>query len=897
VSAALDTSNCETEPLRFPGAVQPHGALLVVDLTSTLIEAASESCTEWLGRPAAALLGLPLATVLGAAADTLLQPGGRSLRDLVRLSVNGRELRARASVNQAGQQLIDIEEAGEDFGRIERAVYHRRRVLGRLRALTDMGQIAAQATELVRGLTDFDRVMLYRFDADWNVEIIGESRVPEAESYLGMHFPASDIPKQARELFQFGHVRYIRDVRYAASALVARGDERAVDLGESSLRSVSPMHIEYLENMGVRATLVGSLVVEGRLWGLMSCHQLEEPKPMEPAFRDAMEWLCEDLSVLIEATLVKQRAARAAELGVLRRRLVERLRHGDFRELLAASDSSDLLDVVGADGFALIDQGSLKMTGRTPSAERIRRLQERRRAVEQAPTFYASDALRQDLGVDDTGDGVAGAVFVSLRNIPAVTLIWFRNERRECIRWGGDPDKMRLMDERGRLSPRKSFRQFQQVTDGRCLAWTQEEQLSAVELCSLIEIEALKRSEAVARSILHSNPNPTALLDDTGVIVSVNHAWARWLRQAPPSHTAGCAPGMRYGGLCGDALVRDGVHSVLRGGRPEFNRDHAVDGPEGAHWVRVRAYAVQAPGEGVVVKHEDVSERRLTQVRLEKLVEARTAELAAAYARADAEHRANAHRQRLDNEIRMRSSKLEAVGTLAAGIAHDFNNILASIVGFAEMAGDELPADSAVKGNIEQILHGSFRARDLVARMLAFARESKTDPKPVELVAQVREAMAFLRASVRASIEILVEDRMDHRPALVLADPVQVLQVVMNLCINSVDAIENHGLITVTVEPAGEHAYVPEGLEAGVCLSVADDGEGLTSEVRERLFDPFFTTKAPGAGSGLGLSVVYGIVSSIGGVIKVRSGEPGMPRGTVFHLFLPAAPWKPGPEL
>ena len=893
-SPAPDTSNCETQPLRFPGAVQPHGALLVVAADSTVIEAASESCAQWLGRSAASLLGLPVAEVLGAdAALELLRPAGPGLGELVRLSFDGRDLRARSGVNPAGQHLIDLEEAGCDFGRIVQTVYNRRRVLRRLLSLTDMGEIAAQASELVRALTGFDRVMMCRFNPDWDVEIIGEARDSSVESYLGMRFPATDIPKQTRDLSQFANVRYIRDVRYAASALVTRGNGQPIDLGNSSLRGVSPLHIEYLENMGVRATLVGSLIVEGRLWGLISCHQLREPMPMEPALRDAMQWLCEDLAMHLEATLIKQRSARASELGVLRRRLVERLRDDDLRELLSPGECNDLLDVVGADGFALLDQDSLKLTGKTPSAERIGLLQARRRAMEDFSTFHAFNALGDDLKVCDAGDGVAGAMFVSLRNVPGVTMIWFRNERRESIRWGGDPDESRLMDQRGRFAPRESFRVFEQETSGRCLPWSEEEMLSAVELGSLIEIEALKRSEAVAKSILDSNPNPVALLDEFGFVVSVNGAWARWLEHAQDAQVMGCAPGLRYAAIGDTPELQAGVDAVIERRSAEFRIDHPLDGPDGDRWLRVDAYPIQAPGNGVVVTHEDVSERRRNQLRLEKLVE----EIAAAHARADADHRANADRIRIENEIKIRSSKLEAVGTLAAGIAHDFNNILASVIGFAEMTADELSEDSVARHNIEQILHGSSRARDLVARILAFARESKTDPAPVELVTQIREAMVFLRASVRASIELLVEDRMDYRPAMVSADPVQIMQVVMNLCINSVDAIENHGLITVTIEPARHLAHVPVGLEEGFCLSVADNGSGLSDEVRERLFDPFFTTKAPGEGSGLGLSVVYGIVTALGGVIKVRSRTPDVPVGTVFHVFLPDCSWKPGAEL
>jgi signal transduction histidine kinase len=297
---------------------------------------------------------------------------------------------------------------------------------------------------------------------------------------------------------------------------------------------------------------------------------------------------------------------------------------------------------------------------------------------------------------------------------------------------------------------------------------------------------------------------------------------------------------------------------------------------------------------GVLAVGRDITERRrqegeLEQHRhhLERLVDERTAELAKAHAAAEAEHRAAAERLLAENEEKMRSAKLQAVGTLAAGIAHDFNNILAAIVGFAEMTADDLPDDSIAKHNVAQILSGSFRGRDLVARMLTFARASPIEPTAVDIADEVEEALALLRASVRPSIELIFDDRLADGNASVLAEPTKIMQIVMNLCINSSHAIENHGTISVGLESASKLEHAPPQLLDGICLTVTDTGSGMTAEVRERLFDPFFTTKAPGEGSGLGLSVVYGIVSAMGGTIEVHSSTAEVDRGTRFQLFFP----------
>ena len=237
------------------------------------------------------------------------------------------------------------------------------------------------------------------------------------------------------------------------------------------------------------------------------------------------------------------------------------------------------------------------------------------------------------------------------------------------------------------------------------------------------------------------------------------------------------------------------------------------------------------------------------------------------------------------NERLEQSRKLEAVGTLAAGVAHDFNNILGSIVGFAEMTVDDLPAGSTGKQNLQQILTACFRARDLVARMLSFARQSPVKSIRVDMVAEVREALTLLRASLAPSVKLLFDFALPR--VVVLADPIQIQQIVMNLCINAADAMDGLGAITIRVDPVPLLSSVKEKIPPRVCLSVRDNGNGINPEVLTRVFDPFFTTKAPGKGSGLGLSVVYGIVTDLKGTIEVDSRASGAGTGTEFRVFLP----------
>ena len=302
-------------------------------------------------------------------------------------------------------------------------------------------------------------------------------------------------------------------------------------------------------------------------------------------------------------------------------------------------------------------------------------------------------------------------------------------------------------------------------------------------------------------------------------------------------------------------------------------------------------------GHFIAVK-EDITMRKQSEAELDKyryhleeLVEARTSALKKANETGQIIHRANAERLRMESDAKMESRKLEAMGTLAAGIAHDFNNILGSIVGFAEMTADDLPDESSAKHNIGQILIASFRARDLVARMLDFARQRPVQAVAVDIEAQVREALALLRASLPPSVNLSFENCMGETSAAVtiLADPTQIQQLVMNLCINAAQAMDDRGTIRVAIDPGGMITGAPPQYCDGICVTVADSGSGMTPEVLERMFDPFFTTKAPGRGTGLGLSVVYGIVTALGGVIEVNSRVEGDNAGTEFRVFLPLA--------
>jgi PAS domain S-box-containing protein len=331
--------------------------------------------------------------------------------------------------------------------------------------------------------------------------------------------------------------------------------------------------------------------------------------------------------------------------------------------------------------------------------------------------------------------------------------------------------------------------------------------------------------------------------------------------------------------------------------KQEYNSEVRVVWPDGTiHWLTAKGRVfcdengkpVRMVGVGSDVTERKQMEEALREARdgLELKVQERTAQLSTAYEVLRAETQ---ERQLVEQQLR-ESQKMEAIGTLAGGIAHDFNNILAAIIGFTEMVIDDVSDKRHVQQKMEQVLKAGLRGRELVRQILTFSRKSKAEYRVVALSPLIRETFRLLRASLPTSISMSLNLEADEGAAY--ADPSQIQQVLMNLCTNAAYAMRETGgkleisLGRVTMGPGDPLPDADTPLGAYVVISVRDTGVGMSEAVKARIFEPFFTTKPREQASGLGLSVVYGIVKSHKGSIMVLS-EPD--KGSVFRVFLPKA--------
>ncbi len=323
---------------------------------------------------------------------------------------------------------------------------------------------------------------------------------------------------------------------------------------------------------------------------------------------------------------------------------------------------------------------------------------------------------------------------------------------------------------------------------------------------------------------------------------------------------------------------KDGSHrSVVAAGQPLLNKENSII--------------------GAVVSMHDITERKKAEEALQKAhdeleakVKTRTLELQLSNNKLAKEI---VERKKVEEELRQ-VYKMEAIGTLAGGIAHDFNNILAAILGYAEMASDDLPIYSPVKYQLEQIINAGNRARDLVKQILLFCRKESQEKEPIQLDELVEEALKLLRAVIPTTINI--KKNIDVHGAVIFGEPTQIHQVVMNICTNAAQAMEEDGgILEISLACCSmrdtdlAHQLAPGDY---VKLTIKDNGPGIPEEIRERICDPYFTTKEFGKGSGMGLAVASGIVRNHDGVIEVGKNQS---EGASFIIFFPRYTYREKP--
>ena len=508
--APIDLTNCDREPIHIPGAIQPYGVLLAVDVDRFTVVQASESARAHLGLHAQDMVGRTLAQSLGTDASEQVRrllASGRDVAfgELLVSATDAQPARFDATLHRVGADaVLELEPASlEDRLQPDEISAAMRSTVHRLEVAESLTGVAQAVASEMRAVTGFDRVWVYRFHPDWHGEIIGESKRDGIETWLGMHYPASDIPAQARALFLRNWVRVIPDLAFTPSPLVPRDnprDGRPLDLGGSLLRSVSPIHVQYLQNMGVTASLVISLIHRGTLWGLIAGHHYSGPKRVPYSVRSLCEFLAQALSLQIGTSDRLERREYELYVRATQSQLLERLTDDVPMEQSLATNKDLLLRAVGADGAALVRQGETTIIGMSPPREEIARIASWFRGrTEDALVTEQLSAVLTDGG--PIGREASGLLAMPLSRDRRDLLFWFRTEQRQTVRWAGDPRKPVTVASDGslRLHPRGSFEQWEEEARGTTLPWRKIEVEAARDIRRALLDVFIRKAEEVAR--------------------------------------------------------------------------------------------------------------------------------------------------------------------------------------------------------------------------------------------------------------------------------------------------------------------------------------------------------------------------------------------------------------
>ncbi|BAP45769.1 GAF sensor signal transduction histidine kinase [Pseudomonas sp. StFLB209] len=508
---ALDQAieRCSQEPIQIPGSIQPHGFLLVLDEPSLQILQASENTEQWLGVAAGDLIGKDFPGWVDDRFDLAGHLQELPADEIFPFHIGDVHLRRGPCSDQRMTLLVhrhdqvliaEFEPVPEQSARRRNDFYPLiRGFVSGLQQITDIEELLRRSVQQIKQITGFGRVKAYRFDAEGNGLVLAEAVDAGYPHYLGLCFPASDIPRQARELYRTNRIRLIQSASYQPSALIPANNPRTgqpLDLSYASLRSVSPVHLQYMRNMGTLASMSLSIVVDGKLWGLISCHH-QQPRPVDFQTRTACELLSSLLSLQIESL---ESHASTRQLLDLRKRIVQML--SSMADHDSVSDGllelpEVLLAFAGAQGAAIISAGRCELIGATPPESMVNALVHWLGQQDAEEVFHTDNVQRDIDELPELGQYAAGVMAVAISQIHSHYLVWFRPEQARTVNWAGRPEKD--ISPQGTLNPRHSFERWQQDVRGFSAPWNPLIIEGVVELRSAVLGIVMRKAEELAQ--------------------------------------------------------------------------------------------------------------------------------------------------------------------------------------------------------------------------------------------------------------------------------------------------------------------------------------------------------------------------------------------------------------
>lgn len=494
-------ADCESEPIHTPGSIQPHGFLLAVDAQGA-IRFCSENCTGLFRQPLQALLQQNLASIVPDVAPGIMNEIERGAATGKPLLLDHAGERWAVFICRSNDGIFIIEWERHQVYEEEDLFEQTRQFVHFIERSKNLQELCQRIAEQTRAITGYDRVMIYCFDAEYNGQVLAESKDDRLEPFLNLHYPHTDIPPQARELYLRNLMRMIVDVNYTPVPIFTMDDRAPLDMSDAVLRSVSPIHIQYLKNMGVGATLTISLVLEGRLWGLISCHH-NSPRHLNVARRRAALMQGHFLTSQIKV----RQAAEEYEVNVAVEAHLQQLLHvipqeGDFA--LKFQNFSSLLSLTNASGVAVLHKGQLYEKGLVPPREQTRSLLNWLADKVAGLQFVTANLQAFYPDAEKISRQASGILYHKLGDPHKDAVIWFREELDKTINWAGNPhDAVKRAPATNMLTPRSSFAIFRERVRFHSKEWRLSEVNAANRFASTLQnqfhLEYLRQEEAKQR--------------------------------------------------------------------------------------------------------------------------------------------------------------------------------------------------------------------------------------------------------------------------------------------------------------------------------------------------------------------------------------------------------------
>lgn len=895
---------CENEPIRIPGMVQPHGMLIVLRQSDLTILQISESVFDLIGVHPTELLHQPLSVLMDrapveSAAKKLGDRIPRLLNPIpIVIAANGQTHEFDGILHRSGRTLIlelelhvskAIFKLG--FGNFYEAI---RETISSIMQASALEEVFTLVCNNVRSFTGFARVLVYKFDEDWNGIVVGESREPHIPSLMHHRFPAGDIPRQARELYTINWLRLIPNVNYKPSKMVPVDNPltgQPLDMSNCVLRSVSPVHLEYMRNMGHSASMSISLMKGQKLWGLIACHN-PDPLYLRYDVRVAAEFVGQMVSTQIMAREEASENDYRLQLKAIYDDLLAR--GGSFNNVLASlkGNASSLLALVDAPGAALVFDGAISLLGSTPSLDKVQELTEWLR--QKNTNLYSTHTLSKEFAPAAAYlDRSSGLLAIQIPHLRPAMILWFRPELKEQIPWAGNPDLSKNVSSDGRIHPRSSFATWLQSTSGSSRKWLEDQLLGADQLRSAL-ISLVVRDDtgqvtydergtfrhSMANNLAAARTGSAALVEEPTTDDSPleSHVASGELLLAGFAEVAILIVDLdgriqNWSAGANQLLSRSSLSACEDFARL-FSESDALGGK--ATRLLEEAQNLGRVEDEAWVYREDNSSF-WAQIIVSRILNARGHFIGYTVILRDVSLEKSA-----EEELRATKLAAEAANVaktnFIANISHEIRTPLGAILGFSEVMAQRSQTHEQREELYLRIKRNGDQLIALINDLLDVTKieAGRLEVEQIEfdlqaLLSDLRDTFSIKAAEKSLQFNIEIKGEIRRR---IICDPTRIRQILVNLLSNAIKFTPMGGAVTLSCS-------VDQDLKGQHRLScrVEDTGRGMSELEMEKLFRPFVqadisTTRKYG-GTGLGLYVSQRLARALGGDLNIEFAALG----------------------